>query len=126
MTTLNKKILIVDTDTLFLDAIGKRLKELLIGVEVIACSDGQDALKKVRRQHPDLVIIEDSLASIDGYKLSRLLKFDKRYQMIPVILLAHHIDEQSASLSKEVGAEELISRFNNAAILEKVKLYLKI
>lgn len=126
MTPSAKKILIVDSDPIFKEEIAKRLKERLPGIEISLCSDGQEALKKVRRENPGLIIIEDSLASIDGYKLCRFLKFDKRYQAIQVILLTHHFDEQSSSLAKEVGAELLIPRLNTNDILEKSKLFLKI
>ena len=121
-----KKVLIVDSDHLFLEESSRYLTEAVLATEVIISSDGWEALKKIRREHPDLIIVDDSLASIDGYKLTRLIKFDKRYQAIPLILLGQHIDEQNQALAKEVGADDFISRFAPNDIIEKVKSRLKV
>lgn len=120
-----KKILVANSDPFFSEALEKRLKNLGIdNFTIINASDGQEALRKARRENPDLIIAEENLYSIDGYKLSRLVKFDKRRRHIPFILLYAHLDEQNQALAKEVGADDYLPHSIDQRFLSKIKFCL--
>ena len=50
--------------------------------EVLSANDGQVGLDMVRKEKPDLIILDLMLPKINGYKICRMLKFDKKYKQI--------------------------------------------
>jgi len=53
---------------------------------VISANDGQTGLDMARKEKPNLIILDLMLPKVDGFKICRLLKFDKRYMHIPIIM----------------------------------------
>ena len=103
-----KRILIVEDEADLVKAIELRLTEE--GFDVITSLDGEDALKKARRENPDLLILDLMLPKIDGYKVCRLLKFDQKYKNVPVIMLTARVEERDRNLGMEMGADEYITK----------------
>jgi CheY-like chemotaxis protein len=120
-----KQILIVDDDPLVV----KILKEPLerIGYDVDVASHGLEALKKVKERQPDLIILDILMPLLDGFKTARLLKFDKRYRDIPIIVLTSRATEGERRMGAEVGANEFLFKpFRIPQVLDVVKRYLDI
>ena len=103
-----KKILLVEDEVDLVKAIELRLTKE--GFDVITSLDGEDALKKARRENPDLLILDLMLPKIDGYKVCRLLKFDQKYKNVPVIMLTARVEERDRNLGMEMGADEYITK----------------
>lgn len=80
-----KKILVVDDDPQIVDLIKIRLKAN--NYEVITSPDGNDALLKVRKEKPDLVIMDIMMPNLSGGEAVRLLMADNQTKDIPVIFL---------------------------------------
>ena len=76
-----KRILLVDDEKDMVFAVKMQLEAE--NFEVLTAADGQEALDKTHRDKPDLIILDVMLPKIDGYKVSRMLKFDKKYKNIP-------------------------------------------
>ena len=69
-----KTILIVDDEPDIVETI-----KFLVESEGFCCLtafDGEEALKLAKEKRPDLIILDVMLPKINGYKVSRLLKFD--------------------------------------------------
>ncbi len=79
------RILVVDDDP----ADRLLLKRLLgsQGYDVREVADGESALAELRRDPPDLVILDVLLPRVDGYDVCRRLKGDPRTRLIPVIMI---------------------------------------
>ena len=79
-----KKILIVDDE----QDIVESLKFVLENYDYTCyCAyNGEDGLKLAREIKPDLIILDVMMPRINGYKISRLLKFDKKYKDIPILM----------------------------------------
>ncbi len=119
-----KRILIVDDEPHIIKVLTVRLEKA--GYEVIAAIDGQETLNKVRKEMPDLVILDLMLPGIDGYKVCRLLKFDERYKHIPIIVLTARVEEEDRKRSMEVGADEYITKpIKPDEFLDTIKKHLK-
>ncbi len=103
-----KKILLVEDEVDLVKAIELRLTKE--GFDVITSLDGEDALKKARRENPDLLILDLMLPKIDGYKVCRLLKFDQKYKNVPIIMLTARVEERDRNLGMEMGADEYITK----------------
>jgi len=118
-----KKILVVDDGADLVKAIEIRLKAK--GYEVLTAFDGEEALTRARRESPDLIILDIMLPKINGFKVCRLLKFDEKYQKIPVIMLTAKTEEGDKTLGEETGANEYITKpFEWEDLMEKIEEHL--
>jgi DNA-binding response OmpR family regulator len=100
-----KRILIADDDSVV-----TRLLESLLkaeGVEVICAHDGLDALAEVQKQIPDLIILDVMMPEINGYDVCYQLKFNKKYEHIPIILLTERNQELDEAIGKRVNIDYL-------------------
>lgn len=115
-----KKIIIVDDEPDILKTIEIFLKGE--GFNVITAADGITALDKIRRERPDLVILDIMLPKLDGYKVCRMLKFDSKFKTIPVVILTARAQEVDEKKAKEVHADAYITKpFQPDVLLEKIK-----
>ena len=81
-----------------------------LGYEVEEACDGRDALEKVATLHPDLVIIDLSLPSIDGREATRRLKADPRTMTIPVLILTGHLLRETEQSALQAGADAYVAK----------------
>jgi CheY-like chemotaxis protein len=118
-----KKVLVVDDDPL----IQKILREPLerAGYYVKVASHGLEALQVVKDQRPDLIILDILMPMLDGFKTARLLKFDKRFKDIPIIVLTSRATEGERKMGENVGANEFLYKpFRLPQVLDVVRRYL--
>ena len=78
-------IALVDDDVEFCEATKLLLESQ--GYEVTLAYDGKEGLEKIRREKPDLVILDVMMPQMNGYDVCVVLKADPELSMIPVILL---------------------------------------
>jgi len=119
-----KKILIVDDE----QDIVESLKFVLETNDFLCyCAyNGEDGLKLAKEIVPDLMILDVMMPKLNGYKISRLLKFDKKYKDIPIIMVTARSQEGDKLIGEETGADEYITKpFEIKELVEKVKSYLK-
>jgi two-component system, OmpR family, alkaline phosphatase synthesis response regulator PhoP len=115
-----KKILITEDSPTVLEILKSVLAEE--GYEVIAASDGQQALNLAKTEKPDLMVLDLMLPKIDGYKVCRMLKFDEKYKDIPIIMLTARTNETDERLGKEVGADAYIKKpFQPEVVIDEIK-----
>lgn len=94
--------------------------------EVLTAHDGREALEKAHKENPDLIILDLMLPKMDGYKVCRMLKFDKNYKNIPIILFTARAQEEDKKLGSEVGGDAYIVKpFEPQVLLSKIKELLK-
>lgn len=115
-----QKILLVDDDPNILKVLSMRLEKT--GYEVDSISDGFMALEKIRKDRPDLIILDLMLPEIDGYKVCRMLKFDEAYKNIPVIMLTGRTQEEDRKKGLQMGADAYIVKpFESKNLLMKIE-----
>ena len=118
-----KKILIVDDE----QDIVESLKFVLEGNDYTCyCAyNGEDGLKLAKELMPDLIILDVMMPRINGYKISRLLKFDSKYKDIPIIMVTARSQEEDKLIGEETGADEYITKpFDLDEVLQTVNKYL--
>lgn len=119
-----KKILIIEDEEVIASMLADRLKTQ--GFEVKVDSGGMSGLKTARIWKPDLIILDIMLPEMDGYKVSRLLKFDETYKHIPIIMLTARTQETDKQKGKEAGADAYITKpYEPDELLAKIKELLK-
>ncbi len=119
-----KKILIVDDE----QDIVESLKFVLEAADYTCFTayNGEDGLRLAKEIMPDLIILDVMMPKINGYKISRLLKYDNKYKNIPILMLTARSQEQDKIIGEETGADEYITKpFELDDIVNKVHEYLK-
>jgi DNA-binding response OmpR family regulator len=81
-----KRILIVDDEPDLVETLQVRLAQE--NYECLTANDGHNGFELARTEKPDLVILDIMLPGMDGYKVARLLKFQKELKHIPIIMLS--------------------------------------
>ncbi len=114
-----KRILLVDDEEDLVKTVSFRLEAN--GYEVTSAYNGMEAIDKVHKDKPDLVILDLMLPKIDGYKVCGLLKKDSRYKEIPIIMFSARAQEADIKMGEEVGADAYITKpFEPQALLDKI------
>jgi putative two-component system response regulator len=106
--TRRSRVLIVD------DAESIRLlfQRLLItdGHEVLSVADGEAALAAVSRHHPDVILLDVAMPTLDGLEVCRRLKGDPATRLTPIMLVTGHADLSDRLRGLEAGADEILEK----------------
>ena len=84
---------------------------------VSVAKDGLDALDKIKIDMPDLIITDILMPKMDGYKLCQIIKADKEYKKIPVILLTSLSDPKDVITGLKSKADNFITKPYNEKFL---------
>ena len=98
------KILLVEDNELNRDMLSRRL--IRRGYEVVMAVDGAQALAAVAREKPDLILMDMSLPTMDGWEATRRLKADIESRAIPVIALTAHAMSGDRERALDAGCDE--------------------
>ncbi len=119
-----QKILVTDDSPTVLEIMRQVLSDA--GYNVITAVDGQEAVDKAKTEKPDLIILDLMLPKIDGYKVCAMLKFNKAYQNIPVILLTARTGDSDIEMGREVKADAYIVKpFEPETLILKIRSLLE-
>jgi type IV pilus assembly protein PilB len=102
------RVLAVDDDPFIRTLLKKILSEA--NYEVILATDGEEALAKVYRDLPDLIISDVVMPKLDGLNLVKKLKGQLQTSIIPVILLTSKDEVDSEVEGLEAGADDYIPK----------------
>ena len=100
---MRKRVLLVDDSPLALKMSKAQLEEA--GYEVLTAKDGQEGLDLARKEVPDVILLDLMLPKLDGYKVCRMLKFDKAFENIPVVIFSAKGSDADKKLAEQVGAD---------------------
>jgi len=103
-----QKILIVDDEPFNLDYLEQELEDP--AYQLITAANGQDALKKVKTESPDLILLDIMMPVMDGYEVLSRLKADAATRDIPVIVISANNDLQSVVNGIKLGAEDYLPK----------------
>jgi DNA-binding response OmpR family regulator len=120
------RILIVDDDPRIRDTLAQPLSAS--GYEVASAADGEEALRLIEMQRPDLMILDVMLPGIDGFQVCRELRAWERLSglpPVPVIFLTVRDDFSSEETGFGAGADDYVAKpFSVPALLARVRLRL--
>lgn len=123
--TERKKILVVDDVTKNIQLVASFLKQA--GYDINYAISGKTALKHIKRDKFDLILLDIMMPEMDGFEVCNLLKADGETKDIPVIFLTAKNDIESITKAFEVGGVDYITKpFNKAELLARVKTHLEL
>ena len=118
------KIAVIEDEADILDVIEYNLSRE--GYKVITAGDGNEGLRRIIDEAPDLVILDLMLPGIDGLDLCRRLKSDPLTRQIPVIMVTAKGEESDIVLGLGVGADDYIPKpFSPKELVARVKAVLR-
>lgn len=119
------KILLVEDDTALLEMY--KDKFVHDGFEVETAVDGEDALKKMRSFHPEVVLLDLIMPKVSGFDVLKRVKEDPVLSKIPMLVLTN-IFADAEDLVKNWGAAHVILKSNTTPedIVKKVNEVLKV
>ena len=101
-------VLVVEDDVETSDNIKARL--LKEGFDVLVCYDGLRALEIVRRRQPDVVVLDIMVPGLPGHHLCRLLKYDERFQQLPIVVVTGRTETDYNALAEKAGANAFLAK----------------
>jgi len=104
----NKTVFIVDDEEFFIKPIQLFLEKK--GFNVETASDGMKGLQQARAVNPDVIMLDLMLPAVDGYQICRMLKGDRKFKHIPVIIVSAKDTERDKQLGKQSGADTYITK----------------
>ena len=106
--SLPQPILVVDSDEQSIDHIASGLKES--GYLVITAPDGYDGYVRARNEGPNVIIANDLLPYVSGYKLSKLIKSDDRHRQTKIIIMSSSSGVAIDKMFKQSGADSMLEK----------------
>jgi len=119
-----EKILVVDDEKDLVDLIVYNLERE--GFEALKAYNGEEALKAVKAEKPDLVILDLMLPGIQGMDVCSIIRKDRNTAAVPVIMVTAKGDEIDKILGLEIGADDYVTKpFSVRELLARVRAVLR-
>ena len=120
---MGKKVLLVEDEKNII--LGVRTCLDAVGYQVEIAEDGEEALKAVRREHPDLILLDLLLPKVDGFEVLKVLKGDAATSSIPIIVLTAKAEEEDRQRALDLGADSYMTKpFKPQKLWDNLKHYL--
>ena len=109
MSSANKQsVLIIDSDNAIVNDLTKRLKNR--DMVVITAKDGYEGYVRACKEAPEIIILDTLLSSMSGFRVSRLLKYDERFQHIKIVMITSNDLQAIEETYKSCGADEILRK----------------
>lgn len=116
---MTRKVLIVDDELNIVTALEFLLQRS--GYEVMAATNGEEALKRVESFAPDLVLLDVMMPRISGYEVCRRMRERADWKHIKVIMLSAKGREAEVSKGVSLGADLYVTKpFSNNELVGKI------
>jgi two-component system alkaline phosphatase synthesis response regulator PhoP len=121
---MGQRILVVDDDREIVRLVRTYLEQN--GYEVLVAYDGEMALHILRRERPDLMLLDLMLPERDGWDLTRVVKSDAGLAAMPIIMLTARVEDHDKIVGLELGADDYVSKpFNPREVVARVRAVLR-
>jgi len=118
---MSKKILLVDDEPKLVEMVKMGLEAQ--DYDVITASTGEEGLKKVRSENPDLILLDVMMPLTDGYTFMREIKDSEEFKSIPIIIQTAKAELKDL-FEIEGISDYIVKPYKAEEILEMVKKYL--
>ncbi len=121
---MGKRILVVDDDREIVRLLGAYLQQN--GFQVLTAYDGERALQILRRERPDLVVLDLMLPDRDGWDVTRIVRSDPSIAATPIIMLTARVEDHDKIVGLELGADDYVTKpFNPREVVARVRAVLR-
>lgn len=124
---LQKNVLLIEDDPLMVGVLAQNIERA--GFRVESTSNAEEALKKLPLQKPDIILLDILLPGLNGFDFLQMIKNDKKFSAIPVIILSNFGSRTDIDKGMVMGAtayliksnvlpEDVISKIKEVLVLD--------
>ena len=119
------KILIVEDEEVLIRALKDNLESE--GCAVETATNGDEAMERIRKQRPNLILLDLLMPKRDGFYVLEEVKKNPEWRLIPVIVLSNLGGDAEIKKALEMGADDYFVKSQHPIeeVIEKVKEYLE-
>lgn len=119
-----RRILIVDDDREVVRLMRAYLEQA--GYEVAVAYTGETAVHTLRRDPPDLLLLDLMLPDRDGYDITRLARSDPALTHLPIIILSARVEDTDKIVGLELGADDYVTKpYNPREVVARIRARLR-
>ena len=121
---MTQRILVVDDDRQIVRLVRSYLEQA--GYHVFTAYNGETALHAIRRERPDLLVLDLMLPDRDGWDITRIVRGDENMAGLPIIMLTARVEDTDKIVGLELGADDYITKpFNPHEVVARVRAVLR-
>lgn len=121
---MTQRILVVDDDRSIVKVISSYLEKS--GFQVLSAYDGEMALHQLRRERPDLIVLDLMMPNRNGWDVTRIVRSDPTLAATPIIMLTARVEDTDKIVGLELGADDYVTKpFNAQEVVARVKSLLR-
>jgi len=115
-----KKILLVEDEDLIIKLLQKKL--ISEGYDVAIASDGEEGMKAIRQNKPELVLLDIVMPKKGGFEVLEEINQDINLRDIPVIIISNSGQPMELDRAQRLGVKDWLikTEFDPKEVLEKV------
>ncbi len=97
------------------------------GIKAITALDGEEGLRRIYSEKPDLILLDLMLPKKSGFEILKEIKSNPEVKNIPVLILSNLAQEKEIEAGLELGAEDYLVKTNYSIqqVMEKINNALK-
>lgn len=120
-----KHILLVEDDPFIRDMYSFKLKEM--GYSVTASETGKEAIEKINKKKPDLILLDIVLPKKDGWEILKKVKQNPKFQDIFIVMLSNLGQKREVEKGLKLGAEKYFikAHYTPQQVVEEIQKLLK-
>ena len=120
MIKTTKRILLIEDEEIIIDLLEKKLARE--GYEVLVARDGVEGLDRMKKQIPDLVLLDIVMPRMGGFEVMEEMNTTDYLQKVPVIIISNSGQPVELDRAKELGAKDWLvkTEFDPQEVIDKV------
>ena len=117
------KILIVDDDRDILDLIESTLQEEF---DVVKASSGNEALEKIKKESPNLLVLDYVLPDLNGPEICKIIRKDTLLSNTPILMLTGKGEIEDKVTGLEAGADDyMLKPFSPQELIARIRMLIR-
>ncbi|HIJ89897.1 MAG: response regulator transcription factor [Desulfobulbaceae bacterium] len=117
-------ILVVEDDENIQQLVGYNLAKA--GYHVLYADNGEQALTVIKRERPELIVLDLMLPGLDGFEICKLVRKEPKTKNLPIVMLTAKGEENDIAAGLDLGADDYITKpFSPKILISRVKAALR-
>jgi DNA-binding response OmpR family regulator len=118
---MKKRILIIEDEKILANLLYKKLEAE--GYEALRAWDGKEGFDLIKKERPDLILLDIIMPEMDGFEVMEEIIKDKELKKIPVIIISNSGQPVELGRAKKLGAKDWLikAEFDPKEVVDKVK-----
>ena len=115
-----KKILLIEDEEIMIDLLQRKLNKE--GYEVSIARNGEEGLKLMREQNPDIILLDIIMPRMGGFEVMEEMQKDKDLKKIPIIVISNSGQPVEIDKAQKLGAKDWLikTEFDPREVIDKV------